>query len=61
MFYHMASYIAFHCFKTIWDGRVPVAKVLDCNFKVSEFELQSPYYVYFQTNTLRKGMNPLHP
>ena len=26
---------------------------------VSEFELQSRYYIHFQTNTLGKGMNPL--
>ena len=34
-------------------------KVLDCGIVVSEFELQSRYYVHFQTNTLGKGMNPL--
>ena len=26
---------------------------------ISEFELQSHYYIHFQTNTLGKGMNPL--
>ena len=26
---------------------------------VSEFVLQSYYYVHFRANTLRKGMNPL--
>ena len=36
-----------------------IAKVLDCDLEESEFELQSYYYVYFRTNTLRKGMNPL--
>ena len=36
-----------------------MAKVLDSSLKVSEFELQSYYYVHFQTNTLGKGMNPL--
>ena len=36
-----------------------MAKVLDCELKVSEFALQSRYYVHFQTNTLGKGMNPL--
>ena len=29
-----------------------VAKILDCDLEVSEFELQSCYYVHFQTNTL---------
>ena len=36
-----------------------IAKMLDCNLKDGEFEFQSHYYVLFQTNTLRKGMNPL--
>ena len=31
----------------------------DCRIEVSEFELQSRYYVHFRTNTLRKDMNPL--
>ena len=38
-----------------------MAKVLDCSLEVSEFELQSGYYVLFQTNTLWTGMNPLTP
>ena len=32
---------------------------MDSRFIVSEFKLQSCYYFHFQTNTLRKGMNPL--
>ena len=36
-----------------------MAKVQDCNLEVSEFELKSRYNVYFQTNTLGKGMNPI--
>ena len=45
----------------IQEGRLRgiTAKMLDCDLKVSEFELQSHYYVHFQTNTLRKGINPL--
>ena len=39
--------------------RVFVANALDCDIVVSEFELQSRYYVHFRTNTLGKGMNPL--
>ena len=31
-----------------------MAKMLDCNLKVSEFELQSRYYIYFWTNNLGK-------
>ena len=34
-------------------------KPLDCYLEVSEFELQSRYYVHFRTNTLRKDMKPL--
>ena len=36
-----------------------VVDILECNMVVSEFELQPRYYVYFQTNTLGKGMNLL--
>ena len=38
-----------------------VANELDCNIVVSEFVLQSRYYIHFQTNTLGKGMNHSHP
>ena len=34
-----------------------MAKAFDCGIVVSEFELQSHYYVPFRTNTLGKGMN----
>ena len=36
-----------------------VANVLDSNIVASEFEHQSRYYIHFQTNTLRKGINLL--
>ena len=36
-----------------------MVKAQRCGILVSEFELQSPYYVHFRTNTLGKGMNPL--
>ena len=36
-----------------------MAKVLNCSQEVREFKLQSPYCIYFQTNTLKKGMNSL--
>ena len=42
--------------------RVPCSvkvQAMDCGIVVSEFELQSRYYVHFRTNTLEKGMNPL--
>ena len=36
-----------------------MVKAMDGGIVVSEFELQSRYYVHFQTNTPGKGMNPL--
>ena len=36
-----------------------MVKELDSEIVVSEFQLQSLYYIHFQTNTLGKGMNPL--
>ena len=42
----------------IWEF---VALLLTCStgLKVSEFELQSLYYIHFWTSTLRKGMQSL--
>ena len=36
-----------------------MAKEMDYESVVSEFELQLHYYVHFRTNTQGKGMNPL--
>ena len=36
-----------------------MVKAMDCKIVVSEFELQSHYYVNYQTNSLGKGMNLL--
>ena len=36
-----------------------VVKAMGCGIVVSEFVLQSRYYVHFRTNTLGKDMNPL--
>ena len=38
-----------------------VANVLNCDIVVIESELQSCYYVHFQTNTLEKGLNMVIP
>ena len=39
-----------------------MVKAMDCEIVVSEFVLQSRYYVHLRANTLGKGMNPLiHP
>ena len=43
----------------LWELGVLVVKAMDCGIVESEFELQSRYYVHFQTNTLGKDMNPL--
>ena len=42
-----------------WCPHGVMIKAMDCGIIVSEFVLQSRYYVHFQTNTLGKGMNPL--
>ena len=39
--------------------RSVMVKAMDCGIVVSEFVLQSRYYVHFRENTLWKGMNPL--
>ena len=36
-----------------------MVKAMDCGILLSEFELQSPYYIHFRANTVGKGMNPL--
>ena len=36
-----------------------MVKAMDCGIVVSEFVLQSRYYVHFRANTHGKGMNPL--
>ena len=36
-----------------------MVEAMDCGIVVSEFVLQSRYYVHFRANTLVKGMNPL--
>ena len=36
-----------------------MVKAMDCGIIVSEFELQSSYYVNCWANTFGKGMNPL--
>ena len=38
-----------------------MVKVMDWGIVVSEFVLQSRYYVHFRANTLGKGMNPPYP
>ena len=39
-----------------------MTKVQDCGLEVSEFELQSGYYVHFRTNTFEKIMkHPISP
>ena len=36
-----------------------IVKMMDRRIVVSEFELQSRYYIHFWANTLGKGMDPL--
>ena len=35
-----------------------MVKSMDCGSVVSEFVLQSRYYIHFRANTLGKDMNP---
>ena len=35
-----------------------MVKVMDCGIVVSEFVLQSRYYIHFWANTVGKGMKP---
>ena len=35
-----------------------MVKAMDCGIVVSQFVLQSHYYVHIRENTLGKGMNP---
>ena len=36
-----------------------MVKVMNCGIVVSEFIIQSRYYIHFRPNTHEKGMNPL--
>ena len=38
-----------------------MGKAMDCRIVVSEFVLQSRYYVHFRVNTLGKGYEPPNP
>ena len=40
-------------------SRGVMVKAMDCGIVVSEFVLQSRYYIHFRANTLGKGMHPL--
>ena len=55
----LASMHRYEDSKTGGGPRGVMVKAMDCGIVVSEFELQSRYYVHFRANTLEKGMNPL--
>ena len=50
-----------HIYRVGWCPCGVVVNVLDRDIVISEFELQLWYYVVFQSNTLREGMNPVNP
>ena len=56
-YYTSNIHFQFLCFMAGCSRCVSV-KAMDCRIVVSEFELQSCYYVHFRANTLGKGMNP---
>ena len=41
--------------------RSVMVKAMDCGIVVSEFVLQSRYYIHFRANTFGKGMKPHIP
>ena len=51
----------YHIYYSVGSPCGAAANVLDYEIVVSEFKLQSCYYIHFQTNTLGKGMNMLIP
>ena len=55
----VAYFIKMKSLPNVRCPRSVILKVLDCGIVVSEFEFQKRYYVYFRTNTLGKGMNPV--
>ena len=60
----MLLLITYFCAKSttlFYEGKGPrgvMVKAMDCGIVVSEFVLQSRYYIHFRANTLGKGMNP---
>ena len=63
-----SCYVFFSCFEIpmfyvyIYEGGCPrgvMVKAMDCGIVVSEFVLQSRYYIHFRANTLGKGMDLL--
>ena len=59
--YDTEDYVKIHVGNIIEGGcpRGVMVKAMDYRIIVSEFVLQSGYYVHFRTNTHGKGMNPL--
>ena len=61
---HDCNVLLFYSFETFshkcWEcPRGVMVKAMDSGIVVSEFVLQSRYYVHFRANTLGKGMNAL--
>ena len=55
----MCKQISYSSFKNEITGGCPrgvMVNAMNCGFVVSEFVLQSCYYVHFRSNTLGKGM-----
>ena len=55
------SWVVLYIFKTKVSGSPSdlVDIMMDCDVIVSEFKLHSHYCIHFQTNALRKDMNPV--
>ena len=63
MFSYIYLFILFYVFPQHFGGCTcgVMVKAMDCGIVVSEFVLQSRYYVHFRVNTLGKCMNHPYP
>ena len=59
--FQLFTILIFTWFTNRVSSRWVMAKVLDCGFVISEFELQSCYYIHFWIKALWKVMNSLIP
>ena len=55
----LLSFLCQHLNDLIESYQIWLAKVLDCDIVLSEFEFQSRYYIHFPVNTLGKTLDSL--
>ena len=59
IYYMYVCVLVYECIYVRGCPRGVMVKAMDCGIILSEFVLQSRYYVHFRANTLGKGMNTL--